>query len=46
MSELEQVINKIFDEQEAKFKQMIQEAKDSFTDCYDKFNNDLEKGDK
>ena len=45
MNELEEVMNKIFDEQEAKFNKMIAEAKQSFKDCYEKYNDDLNKED-
>ena len=45
MNELEEVINKIFDEQEAEFNKMVAEARESFKDCYEKFNDDLNKGD-
>lgn len=45
MTELEEVINKIFDEQEEKFNKMIAEAKQSFKDCYEKYNKELDNFD-
>ena len=43
---LSEALSGIFDEQERRFKDMIEDARKEMTSCYDKFNAELDGDDK